>query len=168
VQIDGRYTFFEWFGAGRYECQNERGTMAQASKGPLKEMHFGFSLDDLLLRVDCDESAQVALWAYDFLRVGFADPPGYEVRVHHPGRTDQQIELVSPRGASEYPQVRVGVDLVVEAAIPFDWLGIEVDQPIQFVVELFQEGQIRDRAPREGTITLMRPSPDYELMMWDV
>jgi alpha-amylase/alpha-mannosidase (GH57 family) len=168
VQIDGRYTFFEWFGAGRYECQNERGTMAQASKGPLKELHFGFSLDDLLLRVDCDESAQVSLWAYDFLRIGFADPPGYEVRIHHPGRADQQTELVSPEGAPEYPRVSVAVDLVVEAAIPFDWLGARVEQPIQFVVELFQEGQIRDRAPREGTITLARPSPDYERMMWDV
>ena len=28
VKIDGRFTFFEWIRAGRYTCQNERGTMA--------------------------------------------------------------------------------------------------------------------------------------------
>src|SRR5690606_8738262 len=123
---------------------------------------------DLLLRVDCDEPAHSALGPYDFMRVAFAEPPGYEMRIHHPGRPDQQTELVSPRGAPEHPQVRVGVDLVVEVAIPFEWLGVAMDQPLQFVVELFQDGQIRDRAPREGTITLMRPSPEYELMMWDV
>src|SRR5262249_6552247 len=33
VKIDGRSTFFEWISAGRYVCQNERGTMAMAASG---------------------------------------------------------------------------------------------------------------------------------------
>ena len=36
VKIDGRATFFEWVSAGRYACQNERGTMAMAMHGPLR------------------------------------------------------------------------------------------------------------------------------------
>ena len=36
VKIDGRATFFEWVSAGRYTCQNERGTMAMATHGPLR------------------------------------------------------------------------------------------------------------------------------------
>ena len=36
VKIDGRHTFFEWVSAGRYACQNERGTMALATQGPLR------------------------------------------------------------------------------------------------------------------------------------
>ena len=39
---------------------------------------------------------------------------------------------------------------------------------MQFFVELLQDGQSRDRAPREGTIALTRPSPDFEQIMWDV
>jgi len=35
-------------------------------------------------------------------------------------------------------------------------------------VELIQDGQSRDRAPREGTIALACPSPDFERIMWDV
>src|SRR5439155_8048321 len=38
VRIDGRHTFFEWLNAGRYTCQNERGTMAMAAQGPLKDV----------------------------------------------------------------------------------------------------------------------------------
>ncbi len=58
VKIDGRATFFEWVSAGRYACQNERGTMAMATRGPLEELFFGFDLERLLIRVDCDRPAR--------------------------------------------------------------------------------------------------------------
>jgi hypothetical protein len=35
-------------------------------------------------------------------------------------------------------------------------------------VELLEGKQSVDRAPREGTIALLAPSPDFELIMWDV
>jgi hypothetical protein len=63
--------------------------------------------------------------------------------------------------------VRVGVDQIVELAVPFDALGLKVGQPVQFAVELLQGSQSRDRAPREGAIYLTRPSPDFENIMWD-
>ena len=43
-----------------------------------------------------------------------------------------------------------------------------VGGPVQFFVELLQDGQGRDRAPREGVIALTRPSPNFEYIMWDV
>jgi hypothetical protein len=39
---------------------------------------------------------------------------------------------------------------------------------LQFFVELLQDGQSRDRAPRHGAIALARPSPAFEHIMWDV
>ena len=60
------------------------------------------------------------------------------------------------------------VDQIVEVAIPLECLKVRVDQPIQFFIELLQGGQSRDRAPREGTINLTCPSPDFEQIMWDV
>jgi hypothetical protein len=62
----------------------------------------------------------------------------------------------------------VGIDQIAEVAIPFDLLGVEVDAHLQFFVELLQGGQGRDRAPRDGTIVLTRPSADFERIMWQV
>jgi hypothetical protein len=45
---------------------------------------------------------------------------------------------------------------------------VEVNHSVQFFVELLSAGQSRDRAPRQGAIHLIRPSPDFERIMWDV
>jgi alpha-amylase/alpha-mannosidase (GH57 family) len=170
VKIDGRSTFFEWISAGRYTCQNERGTMAMSTQGPLAEVHFGFDLHRLLIRIDCDSPARDALADCDALRIGFVEPASYEVRVHQPGRKDQVIELLCqgepvPVPSAEMP---VGVDVITELAVPFDRLGVKVDQPLAFFVELLRGPQSIDRAPHEGAITLTRPSADFEQIMWDV
>src|SRR5262249_49054180 len=81
VRIDGKYSFFEWVSGGHYSCHNERGTMAMARMGPLREVFFGFDLMRLLIRVDCDGPARQALADYDRCRVGLAQPAGCEVRI---------------------------------------------------------------------------------------
>ncbi len=168
VKIDGRYTFFEWVSAGRYICQNERGTMAMATQGPLEELYFGFSLDLLLIRIDCNRPARSALADFDVWRVGFLEPAGFEARVTNPGRPDQRIELFRDGALVAGIQLAVGVDQIAEMAIPFDALGVAVDEHMQFFVELLRDGQGIDRAPREGAIVLTRPSRDFEQIMWDV
>jgi hypothetical protein len=169
IRIDGRFTFFEWVAAGRYTCQNERGTMAMASQGPLRELHFGFDLNRLFLRVDCDAPARDALVEFDAVRVLFMEPAGIEALIHHPGRIDQCIELLRPDGSRKVvPAVEVGVDHIFEMCVPFDILGVAVGAPVQFAVELVRGGQSLDRAPREGVIGLARPSPAFEQIMWDV
>jgi hypothetical protein len=66
------------------------------------------------------------------------------------------------------PRLQVAVDRIAEAAIPFDALGVAVDGPVHFYVELLRGGQCRGRAPRQGATSLARPSPDFERIMWDV
>ncbi|HTU17831.1 MAG TPA: glycoside hydrolase family 57 protein [Gemmataceae bacterium] len=168
VKIDGRYTFFEWVSAGRYICQNERGTMAMATQGPLEELYFGFNLSLLLIRIDCNRPARSALMDFDVWRVGFVEPAGFEVRVTSPGRDDQRAELLRDGVPMPGIEVPVGIDQIAELAIPFDALGVAVDQHMQFFVELLRDGQGQDRAPREGAIVLTRPSRDFEQIMWDV
>jgi len=85
VKIDGRRTFFEWVSAGRYTCQNERGTMAMAARGPLRDLYFGFDVKRLFLRLDFDRPAREALTGFDQLRIGFAEPAGCEVLLDNPG-----------------------------------------------------------------------------------
>jgi alpha-amylase/alpha-mannosidase (GH57 family) len=162
IKIDGRYTFFEWLSAGQYTCRHERGAMAMALHGPLEEVHFGFNLDLLLLRIDCDQPAKIALADMDMVRIVFMEPAGHEVRIHQPARPAQRVEWLHPAPPGERnsvlpPGLAVGLDQI-----------LELSQPIQFFVELMQDGQSRDRAPREGTIALARPSADFEQIMWDV
>jgi alpha-amylase/alpha-mannosidase (GH57 family) len=168
VKIDGRYTFFEWVSAGRYICQNERGTMAMATQGPIEELYFGFNLSLLLIRIDCNRSAKSALTDFDVWRVGFVEPSGFEVRVTNPGRAGERAELLRDGVPVAGVQVQVGIDQIAELAIPFDDLGVAVEGHLQFFIELLRDGQGQDRAPREGAIVLTRPSRDFEQIMWNV
>jgi len=180
VKVDGRETFFEWISAGRYICQNERGTMAMAAQGPLREVLFGFNLRELLVRIDFDAPAKTVLTRFEAIRIGFVEPPGWQISIEHPASPRQEIRVVHPkpqgeswspggdRNVSTTPEIRLGIDRILELSVPFELLGIKVDQPIQFHIELVEGGQSRDRAPREGTINLTCPSPDFEQIMWDV
>jgi hypothetical protein len=60
------------------------------------------------------------------------------------------------------------VGRIVEISVPFALLNIQPDEPLQFYVELMEGVQSRDRAPREGAIHLLCPTPEFEQIMWDV
>jgi alpha-amylase/alpha-mannosidase (GH57 family) len=166
VRIDGRATYFEWVNGGRYCCQGERSTMAMSSRGPLKDVYFGFDLERLFVRVDLDQPARLALASYEALRIGFTEPADCEFRIDQPGRPEQRGVFIC--GGEPVETGDFAVERIVEASIPFAQLRVEVGEPIQFSVELLEGGQSRDRAPREGTIALARPSADFERVMWDV
>jgi alpha-amylase/alpha-mannosidase (GH57 family) len=169
VKINGRRTFFEWLSAGRYTCRNERGTMAMVARGPMKELYFGYTLQALLVRVDFEDRARLALADLDALRLGFIEPAGYQV-VIGTGRGGQPVgaRLLHQGAERDTTGIEVGIDQIVEVAVPFERLGVKAGDPIQFCVELLEGRQSRDRAPREGTINLTCPSPDFEQIMWDV
>jgi hypothetical protein len=84
------------------------------------------------------------------------------------GRWRYPLKLVHQGNEMPAGDLQVGVDQIVELAIPFARLGVAADQPIQFCVELLEGRQSRDRAPREGTINLACPSPNFEQIMWNV
>lgn len=168
VKVDGRQTFFEWINAGHYTCQNERGTMAQATVGPLKEIFFGFDVKTLLIRIDAQTSAREALAPYE-VRIGFIEPAGHELRIDplEAGKP-LQFRFLNHEEPADATGIEVAIGPIAEIAIPFARLGVQVDQPVQFFVELREGGQSRDRAPREGAIGLSCPSADFEHIMWDV
>jgi alpha-amylase/alpha-mannosidase (GH57 family) len=167
VKVDGRQTFFEWYGAGRYSCHNERGTMAMVARGPVKDVYFGFDLVRLFVRVDFDAPAHQVLPEYSRLRLGFVEPANWELTVAFPGRPEQAVCLCH-EGSAQSSAAEVALDQIMEIAIPFHDMGIHPEQQVQFFVELLEANQSRDRAPREGTIALACPSADFEEQMWDV
>ncbi len=170
VKIDGRETFFEWVQAGHYIYQSERGTMAQAGGVPLRDVYFGFNPEALLIRIDFDRPAKQALLDFESLRIGFLEPPGVELLIQHPARSTQSWQMLRRDEPIEIGQgaIQIGVDRIAEMAIPCAVLGVELQKPVHFYVELLEGRQSRDRAPREGAIQLTRPSADFERVMWDV
>jgi hypothetical protein len=167
VKIDGKATFFEWINAGHYTCGSERGTMALVTPGPIKEIFFGFTAENLLIRIDCETDARTALAGYE-LRIGFVEPPAHELRIRSQPDCLPAFLLMRTAQPIDGTGVAVAVGRIVEVAIPFARLGVAVNQPIQFYVELFEGDQSRDRAPREDLIRLSCPPPDFEHLMWDV
>ena len=109
-----------------------------------------------------------ALADYDLLRVGFVEPAGREIRLHRPGRADQAVELLRDGEPVAGAAAEAAVDQIVEVAVPFDALGVAVDGPVQFFVEVLQGGQSPRPGAAQGAIALSRPSPDFELIMWHV
>jgi hypothetical protein len=90
------------------------------------------------------------------------------VRVEHPARPEQRVVFARDGRPLDADGVRVGIDQIAVFCIPFEALGVAVERPVQFFVELLERGQSRDRAPRDAAVTVLRPSPDFERIMWDV
>ena len=155
--------------------------------GAIKDVYFGFDLLNLFVRVLIFDSPAVAKASWPIstaVRIGFTEPSGFAVDVpvlltdlsaagsSRPFRLDHEAHPRALRGRiakdPPYPKRGAADQIAGAMALPFELLLIKSDEPIQFFVELLQGTQSRDRAPREGTIHLTCPSPDFEQVMWDV
>ena len=65
-----------------------------------------------------------------------------------------------------HASIHAAADLVFETTIPFRSLGVEKERPIQFFIELQQEGLVVERIPTEGAIETAAPGDDFELTNW--
>lgn len=168
IKIDGKETFFEWTNAGRYVCQGERGTMALANAGPMRDIYFGFNKSDFFVRIDFDQPARSALQGYDVLRIGFEEPRECELRILQPGKPKPSWQWRMAGAVASSGGIEVGIERIAECAIPFARIDAAPNQQVQFCVELMQNQQSRERAPREGNIVFTRPPAEFEQIMWDV
>jgi hypothetical protein len=169
VKIDGRYSYFEWINAARYDCGNERGTMALVAQGILKQVWFGFSAEKLLIRVDTEGPARESLESAEILRVAFLDPADWEINVPNPS-VSRPLATIYHAGApsSNGTTVDAATDKILELAVPFGRMGLKATDPVRFYIELVRGQTSLDRAPREGIFELTVPTPDFERIMWQV
>lgn len=167
VNVNGRHTYFEWIGAGRFTCSAARGTMSMADRRIIEEVYFGFDTERLLLRIDTHaQAARDALAGIDQLRVVFVTPPDYDIVVQQPGAAHPAARLRRGETVLSRATVEAATDLIFELAVAWRDLGLKVDSQIEFYVELLRGDQSVERAPAEGAIETSVPSPDYELLMW--
>jgi len=166
VKVDGRRTYFEWLNAGHYISGSERGTMTLVTEGVIREVYFGFDVEQLMLRVDTSRLARDDLNRVQELRVHFLEPQGYQIRVADPGKPTMAARLLKNGEEVAGAQVRVAVGQIVELTVRFADLALTVDAPVHLYIEILAEGQSVDRAPREGALEMRMPGPDYERIMW--
>ena len=168
VSIDGRGTYFEWINSGQYEAGSERGTMTLVTKGVIERVEFGYDDSNLFIRVDTPKNAAVDLSEFDELKVRFLEPFDYEVRIRGCKKGTFKAKLLKDGKAVPRSKGEFAADRIVEMKIPFRELEVEPGHPIHFCVELVQGKASVERAPSEGAIELIVPTPDYELTMWQV
>jgi len=167
AKIDGRHTYFEWINAGHYRCGKSTGAMAMAADSLITDLYFGFSTEELFIRLDArGGSITQGLEQIETLRIRFIEPSGFELLVSHPSWQEPILQLYHDDVPVAESHIRAASDRILELAIPFSTLGAVAEDPVQFFVELIAEDQPLERSPREGLIETEVPSADYELIMW--
>ena len=168
VQIDGRRTYFEWICGGHFVSGSERGTMTQVTEGVLREIYFGFNVDHLFVRMDTHAIASEDLGGVDEIAIHFLEPEGTEVRIGPIKPGVIPCKIVRNRRAIAKSGAEAALDQILEVSIPFADLKVQAEETIQFRIDTYSGGQCIDRLPQEGVISTKAPSPDFELIMWQV
>jgi alpha-amylase/alpha-mannosidase (GH57 family) len=169
VKVNGRRSYFEWINAGRLICQGSRGTMSMASEGLISDLYFGFDTERLLIRLDARGGPLAEqLRDVEALRISFLQPKGFELRVSRPAERRPAAQLYHDDIPVAEAGIEVAADILFELGLPFRSLALSTDEPLHFFVELLRDGQPIERIPHEGAIETLIPSPDYELIMWQV
>jgi alpha-amylase/alpha-mannosidase (GH57 family) len=166
VKVNGTETYFEWINAGAYLASTGRGTMNLADTQRIDKIFFGFDEKRLLLRFDVQGLPLDRLAEVDTLRVAFVEPAGFELLIAHPGDPKPKPRLFY----NEVPVTATGIEAaagtILEVAIPWRSLGVASGTPLHFYAELREHDRSIERAPADGTIETVVPSPEFELMMW--
>jgi alpha-amylase/alpha-mannosidase (GH57 family) len=169
VVVDGRQTYFEWLNAGRYEPRGDRGTMSSSTPGRVAGMSFGFDAERLFLRLDARGGPVREQWAdIDMLRVTFLQPAGFELLVAKPAAREPTVQLFQRNVPVSGSAMQAAADVILELAVPWRSLAVSPDDQVHWIVELIRDDEVIERVPPEGSIETAIPSPDFELVMWQV
>jgi len=166
VKINGRKSYFEWLNAGHYQFGSERGTMTMVSDGVVRDIYFGFSPENLLVRLDTLRKAVHDLNDYDEVRLKFIDPYGVEIRASLNGSQSHKPTVMIDDKPVDSALAKYAVNEIFELSVPWRDLGVKIGQRLNVAAELIKEGQVIERTPSEGTLDLTIPSADFEMQMW--
>ena len=170
--IDGLVTnFFEWRGAGRIKTQPPLGAMWKA-EGVLTDIQFGWSLDQLYLRLDPDEQSQTRQAGLTvelqlqtpehFYRLSFAlassGPDQFLLSQKPAGESWQEI--------GPYQSICHGS--IVELVVPFKDLQLTPGQELHMSILVLEHRLEVARYPHHKPATFLVPGPEFEANLWRV
>ena len=170
--IDGLVTdFFEWRGAGRIKTQPPLGAMWKA-EGVLADIQFGWSLDQLYLRLDLDEHSQTR---QEGLTV--------ELQLQTPEQLYHLSFLLAPAGPDQFllsqklangswqeigPYQSICHGNIVELAVPFKDLQLTAGQEFSMTVLVLEHRLEIARYPFYKHASFLVPGPEFDANQWRV
>ncbi|MDD4179634.1 MAG: glycoside hydrolase family 57 protein [Candidatus Margulisbacteria bacterium] len=166
--LDGEITnYYEWLAAGFFDISKARGAMHQIET-LLREIHYGFSLSDLYVRLDLNLS----------LKSEEARAFSFAVVTNMPASTKAEISYLPEarhyvcgfsKADEHLKQLEsFGVGRIIELGIPFSYLDAQPGQRVEFYIVVNKDGQEVERWPRNGGITVTVPTETYEEEQWYV
>jgi len=170
--IDGLVTdFFEWRGAGRIKTQPPFGAMWKG-EGLLTDIQFGWSLDQLYLRLDPDEQSQTR-------QAGLT----VELQLQTPEQLYNLSFSLAPSGPDEFllsrklasgswqeigPYQSICHGNIVELAVPFKDLQLTPGQELRMTILVLEHRLEIARYPHHKPATFLVPGPEFEANLWRV
>jgi len=170
--IDGLVTdFFEWRGAGRIKTQPPLGAMWKA-EGVLTNIQFGWSLDQLYLRLDPDEQSQQR-------HAGLT----VELQLQTPEHLYSLSFSLAPSGLDQFllsqklasgswqeigPYKSICQRNIVELAVPFKGLHLSPGQELRMTILVLEHSLEVARYPHQHPAILTVPGPEFEAGLWRV
>lgn len=166
-KFDGLVTsYYEWLNAGYLDHKQSGGSMHR-SEGLITGVYYGFNEESLFLRID---PMRPFNQHNDSLTV--------EIRIVKPSEIKYSVVIernsckaslyVKRDGQWVYTKdiSDVAVDEILEIGLGFDELGCGIGEEIQLAIQLIKRGEEVERCPCRGYLSLLRPSPEYEKIMW--
>ena len=170
--IDGLVTdFFEWRGAGRIKTQPPLGAMWKA-EGVLTDIQFGWSLDQLYLRLDPDEQSQPR-------QAGLT----IELQLQTPEHLYRLSFSFAPSGPSEFllsqklasgawQEIGLYQSIchrnIIELAVPIKDIQLTPGQELRMAILVLEHRMEVARYPHQQPAILTVPGPEFEAGLWRV
>jgi len=145
--------YFEWLGTGYIEGKGHGLAMHDAIS-PIKGLYYGFNEHLLFLRVDIDKSFVQNIDNLS-VEIGLIAPQSFEATYVF---KDKSIKGTFP--------VKMVFSEVLEAAIPFELLGVRGKDKIEVWVTLKIKEMMVGRIPARGYLVIDVPSETFEMEMW--
>ncbi len=157
VRIDGRRSdYFEWLCAGHYDPAHDQGAIARPAGSAVKEIHFGFDVENFYLRIDLAGDATELAGASFVL--DFVEPRPVELKAEslREGALRAGGKAVGRMAAAKF----------VELSVPFAELQIEPGQRARFQLEFSSPDGMAERLPFSGPIAFAAPTENFDLVQW--
>ena len=170
--IDGVVTqFFEWRGAGRIKTQPPLGAMWKA-EGVLTDILFGWSLNQLYLRLDPDEQSQTRQAGLT-VELQLQTPEhlyhlSFSLAPSGPNQflLSQKLANESWQEIGTYRSISHGK--IIELAVPFKDIQLTSGQEFRMTILVLEHRLEIARYPHHKPATLLVPGPEFEADLWRV
>ncbi len=164
--IDGNVTnYYEWISAALYNISTVGGTMHQADS-IIHKIYYGFNLKTLFLRLDTSQRLDKKLFQELTFQIHFIEPEGKRIIMEF--EKDKILAHFHQKEAESIPITEVARDRIIEIAVPFERLMVDVNDRVSFFVLVKRKDLELEKWPMGASLSFQVPSKDFEAMMWSV